>query len=146
MNRSGAIDVSEMDYPPGWEPIGFSDLEPDESRLISLFRNWRHGAPTDAIATHMLAISLTSMNYHHYTEIFLNLFKSIDCYLSSHPDWIVYPLLAPEEETLIASAAGSVGESVPLSIRPPEAITRSGRDRLEMAIARSYRAVYGQLR
>lgn len=126
---------------PGREPIGFSDLEPDEALLVSLFRGWRHGAPTAAIAAHVLAIRLRSINYHQYTELLLNVFKSIGPSGCGHPERIGYPLLAPEEERLIGHVAALADRERPFSVRPVEAIARSGQDRLEMAIARSYRLV-----
>lgn len=132
------------------EPIGFSDLEPDEALVVSLFRCWRHGAPTAAIAAHMLAIRLRSINYYEYTETILDIFKSIEEDDLSLSGRIEHPLLTPEEESLIGrmsalTADGPSPAARPFCVRPPEAIIRSGRDRLEMMIARSYRLVHAHL-
>lgn len=162
MDRSGNGDAGDAGGFSGAEadrePIGFSDLEPDEALLISLFRRWRHDAPTRAIAAHMLAIRLRCLDYHQYTDSFLNVFKSIGP-AGDGPERVGHPLLAPEEEVLIgrvaALASGPAGGAVerlpsaaaiPLSVRPVETIPRSGRDRLEMTIARSYGLVHARLR
>ncbi|MGV6873092.1 hypothetical protein ACUSIJ_10420 [Pseudochelatococcus sp. B33] len=145
---------------PEREAIGFSDLEPDEALLVSLFRGWRYGAPTAAIAAHMVAIRLRRLDYYQYTDLFLDVFKSIGPDHTVCPQQIEDPLLAPEEEALIGHMAALLGRPEgaagaqpssrqpmrrPFSVRPVEAIARSGRDRLEMMIARSYRLVYTRL-
>lgn len=155
MSRSENGDTDRADSfsgaEPGGEPIGFSDLEPDEVLLVSLFRGWRHGAPTTAVAVHMLAIRLRNLDYYQYMDLLLDVFERICPAGCGRPEQIEHPLLVPEEEALIGHMAAllhqpeGVTGARPFSVRPVAAIARSGRDRLEMMIARSYRLVHARL-
>lgn len=128
------------------EPLGFSDLEPDEALLVALFRRWRHGSPTAAIAAHALAVWLQRLGVHQYIDLLLDVFQSIGNIDGAGAERLEHPLLTPAEEALIAHMAAvprGPAASSPFSVRSLEAIPRSGHDRLEMRIAQSYSLVQG---
>jgi len=138
------------------EPLGFQDLGEDEAMLVWLYRQWRQRGPTPAVAEHALAVLLRQARLHVCLDKLFAVFRSMDGQQDEEglPD---LPLLTLEEERLIhmLSMAVPPRATTPelhdcrealqrggFALRSPAEIPRSGRDRLELAIARSYAALH----
>lgn len=139
------------------EPLGFHDLAEDEALLVWLRRQWRSRGPTQAVAEHALAVLLRQARVHACLDELFALFGAIEDRADNSADGD-RPLLNPQEERLIEMLANPDWAASPLPslrrcrcalrrvglvLRPSSVIPRSGHDRLELAIARSYATLGG---
>lgn len=130
--------------------LGFSDLGEDEALVVWLYRSWQDHGPTRAIAEHRIAVLLRADRLHRMLGSVFEVYRA----LGRDPDFLASgrATLTPQELRLLrllaaeapasleASSCRAALATTGVSLRDPARIPRSGRDRLEMAVADSYAA------
>ncbi|MEJ2800713.1 hypothetical protein WAE61_02440 [Comamonadaceae bacterium PP-2] len=136
-----------------WSDLGFQDLRDDEAFVVWLYRCWQHNEPTPYITEHRLSGMLRHDRLHALLDDLLRLFKAYGRDPAMEQPLLGMPLLTWREETLLAMLTpaplilgahcdelarrcftGLLAHGVEL--RPPQEMTRCGRDQLELTIAR----------
>ncbi|MEO0568506.1 MAG: hypothetical protein AAF066_12300 [Pseudomonadota bacterium] len=117
------------------EPLGFSDLTPDEEFLIVLFRDWQRRGPTRAVAEHALARILQSDNFY---PVLSGIFSSFGKFARTEVRHIADGiLLSATEEKILTEISSVFGDDAPrcappridASVRSAADIARSGHGR-----------------
>ncbi|MEM9130352.1 MAG: hypothetical protein AAGA97_11605 [Pseudomonadota bacterium] len=109
------------------EPLGFSDLTPDEEFFIVLFRDWQRRGPTRAVAEHALARILQSDNFY---PVLSGIFSSFGKFARTEVRHIADGiLLSATEEKILTEISSVFGDDV-LRSAPPriDASVRSAAD------------------
>lgn len=121
------------------EPLGFSDLLPDEELMIIAYREWRRRG-AGPVVEHSIARSLRKHAAYGALDAAFDAFAEATDKVSNWYDPGI--VMTTEEErvlTLLANRMTSV--TVPLDIREAHAIGRTGRDRRLMHVNDSYHAM-----
>ena len=125
------------------EPLGFSDLNEDESTLIMTFRDWQRQEQPRAVAEHAIARILQGDPLYPVLDTVFQTFAKIDRTgaLEKNTDLT----LSVREETLLTQISQSLETGrqaaqfeADLCVRPASKIARSGHDRMNGEVDRSY--------
>lgn len=152
------LEVDEAWTPCGrprsrWSDLGFQDLRDDEAFVIRLYRCWQHNVPTPYVVEHPLGGLLRHDRLHALINRLLALFKAFGRDPAMESPLLATPLLTWREETLLAMLTPdplTIGADCDdlarlcfealldhgAEIRVPQEMSRSGRDTVELAIAR----------
>lgn len=141
---------------PRWSELGFHDLGDDEAFLVWIYRCWQQDDVLAATGGHRLMALLRQDRLDSLMADLLALFRAYGRDSIMRENLQGFPLLTWREEALLALLSG---ESEPQSqcdaearrcrdgllrhaaqVRHPRHIPRTGRDRLELHIARSFGA------
>ncbi|MEL6375865.1 MAG: hypothetical protein AAFQ04_01555 [Pseudomonadota bacterium] len=109
------------------EPLGFSDLTPDEELLIVLFRDWQRRGPTRAVEEHALARILQSDKFYPaLSDVFFSFGKVAETEARHIADGI---LLSATEEKILTEISSVFGDDAPRCVPPQiDARVRSAAD------------------
>ncbi|MEL6413397.1 MAG: hypothetical protein AAFQ15_00480 [Pseudomonadota bacterium] len=127
------------------EPLGLSDLRPDEELIIIAYREWRRRG-AGAVAEHVIARSLRGLAAYDGLDAAFNAFAAAT---QDFDTWLDPGIVmtTEEERVLTLLARDTTGAPAALDIRAANVIPRTGRDRMLMRVNDSYHAtaaLYGR--